>query len=413
VQLESREHRLQHDLHLEQSEARADAPPSPAAERDPRVRARRRLQEALRAERERVGVDRRVVVQQVGAGEQHDAGPILDPADLDRLLDQARLRVRHDRAPAQDLVDRRRQVSVVVAVVELGVQAQLHGRRARDLLEGPRELRSGRLVAGDKRRDELVAHLSRRHRRAVLVARAQQQREHVVAVVLRAALLDQRVDQLVGARPRALELSHRATSFEQALSGGKQRQRALAECEHAGHQVAQLVELRAALEPEDGTQDHLEREPLYARVKRDRLLVRPAGDLALGELGHQAGKALHLLAVERRQQQLALAHVRLLVEQDHRARADHRLEDARALARMQHVGRRGEDLLDLVRVGDHHERRLAEQADREAPAVARAAALEVRGRAAPPADRLQHARRARSGRKFSVHGGLLRVGGLG
>ena len=40
--------------------------------------------------------------------------------------------------------------------------------------------------------------------------------------------------------------------------------------------------------------------------------------------------------MKRGQQQLALAHVRRLVEQDDRARADHRLEDVRALARVQH-----------------------------------------------------------------------------
>ena len=105
---------------------------------------------------------------------------------------------------------------------------------------------------------------------------------------------------------------------------------------------------------------------LQARVQRDRLAQRPGGDLALGQLGHQPREALHPLAVEGRQQQLALAQVRALVEQDHRVRADHRFEDARALARMQHLRRRREDLLDLLGIGDDHERRLAEQADREA-----------------------------------------------
>ena len=62
---------------------------------------------------------------------------------------------------------------------------------------------------------------------------------------------------------------------------------------------------------------------------------------------------LHLLAVEGGQHELALLEVRALVEQDHRVGAHDRLEDLRALAGMQHLGRGGEDLLDLVGVGEH------------------------------------------------------------
>ena len=102
----------------------------------------------------------------------------------------------------------------------------------------------------------------------------------------------------------------------------------------------------------------------------------------------QAGEALHPLAVERGQHQLALLHVGVAVEQDHRVVADDRLQDARALARVQDVGRRREDLLDLVRLGDHHERRREREPDREALAVARPVALEVGERPRPEADHL-------------------------
>ena len=51
-----------------------------------------------------------------------------------------------------------------------------------------------------------------------------------------------------------------------------------------------------------------------------------------------------LLAVEGGQHQLALLHVRRLVEQDHRVLADERLEHPRALAGVEDVGRGGEDL---------------------------------------------------------------------
>ena len=63
-----------------------------------------------------------------------------------------------------------------------------------------------------------------------------------------------------------------------------------------------------------------------------RLAARPALDLALGHLAHELAVALHPLAVERRQHQLALAHVRALVEQQHRVVADQRQQDHVALA---------------------------------------------------------------------------------
>ena len=97
---------------------------------------------------------------------------------------------------------------------------------------------------------------------------------------------------------------------------------------------------------------------------------------------------------------LRCARCALLVEQDHRVRADDGLEDARALAGVQHLGRRGEDLLDLVRVGHVHERRGLEQPQREALAVARAAALEEGDRARPPCERLNGTRGPRTGRQM-------------
>jgi hypothetical protein len=131
-------------------------------------------------------------------------------------------------------------------------------------------------------------------------------------------------------------------------------------------------------------------------VERDRLPARPALDLALGHLGDQGVEALHGLPVEGREHELALLQMLALVEQDHRIAADDRLEDARALAGVQHVGRRGEHLAQLLGVGEHHEGRRPEQADRETAAVARAAALDEGGRPGPPAQALHRGRRAGS-----------------
>src|SRR5262249_26440196 len=95
--------------------------------------------------------------------------------------------------------------------------------------------------------------------------------------------------------------------------------------------------------------------------------------------------------------------MRPLVEQDHRVGADDRFEDVRTLAGVQDLWRGLEDLLDLLGVGDHHEGRLADEADREALAVTRATALDVGGGSAPPTDGLKRARHARSGGQLAFH----------
>src|SRR5919201_641277 len=76
----------QHQLHLELREARAQAAPAAAPERDPRVRARWVVEESLRPEGVGVGIDRRIVMQQVGVRHDADARRISPAADLDRLL---------------------------------------------------------------------------------------------------------------------------------------------------------------------------------------------------------------------------------------------------------------------------------------------------------------------------------------
>src|SRR4029077_12303589 len=101
--------------------------------------------------------------------------------------------------------------------------------------------------------------------------------------------------------------------------------------------------------------------------------------------------------------------MRVLVEQDHRVRADDRLQNLRALAWMQHVGWRLEDLLDLLGVGYDDERRLAEQADREAPAMVGAGAPHESRGTTPPANRLQQRRHSRPGRQLTIHRGSSRA----
>ena len=197
------------------------------------------------------------------------------------------------------------------------------------------------------------------------------------ALHLGAALLDEGEDDLVGLAQLAVEAPQSRHPAQRPLQRRQHRQRALGEDQHLGEQVAQAVERRPLLQAEHHPQDDLERHALQARVQRDGLVGRPRGHLALGQLGHQPGETLHALAVEGRQQQAALLQVIVLVEQDDRVAPDQRLEDARALAGMQHVGRRGEHLLDVARVPQHHERRLERQPHGD-PLAVRAQALQRR-----------------------------------
>ena len=261
-------------------------------------------------------------------------------------------------------------------------------------------------MAGHQQGHQLVAQLLLRHRRAVLVARGEQHRQHVVALLgvgLGAALVDQLEQQGVDVVAALQELLEAAAALEER----EHRRRVVAQLEVLRQGVPDRVQPRAGVEPEDRAQDHLERERLEAGVERDRLVERPGRYLALGHLLEQAAERRHPLAVERGQHQLALGEVGALVEQDHGVHAYDRLEDARALAGMQHVGRGGEDLLDVRRVGQVDRRRGLEEAEREALAVARAAALEERDAARPPRERLNGARGARTGGQVR-HGGADR-----
>jgi len=202
------------------------------------------------------------------------------------------------------------------------------------------------------------------------VACLEQHREHVVAALvpirvlalLPAPLGDQLVHQSVGVLAQPPEGSEGPDPPEQTGQPAIDRRRhqadrPVAEREHRPQSIAQGVEARSRLEAEHRPQDDFERQPLQGRVELERALRRPACDVTLGDRRDQTGQPLHALAVKCRQHQPPLFHVGASVEQDHRRRTDDRLEHARSSPRREHVCRRREDLLDLLRTCDHHERR--------------------------------------------------------
>ena len=96
---------------------------------------------------------------------------------------------------------------------------------------------------------------------------------------------------LVGTLEAILEAALGGGPGEHALEGGQDRDRALAERQHLGQQIAKLARAPAALEPEHGAQDDLERHLLKSCVQRERCIGRPRLHLLLGLLGHHTAQA--------------------------------------------------------------------------------------------------------------------------
>jgi len=210
-------------------------------------------------------------------------------------------------------------------------------------------------------------------------------------------VVDLRVDQLVGARTNLHELRPRTEAERSPLRGRQQAERTHPELEHLGQGDPQPVQTLARTQSEDRGKDHLHGQGLHPGVHRHALAARPGCQLVPGDPGDRVFEPLHALAVKGGEDQLLLAHVRAFVQQQDRVGSNDRLEDPGTFSRVEHVGRGREDLFDLFRIRDHHERILRHQADREPAAVDPAATLEEAGRPGPPAGGLERPREARAG----------------
>ena len=245
----------------------------------------------------------------------------------------------------------------------------------REEVERPREHGRARLVTGGQERHELVAQRDVAHGGAVLVARGEEQREDVVA---RAALgvprvrdlcVEQDIDALTGAD----EAAPRGARAEIALERAHHRR--------GGEGVRELrdgatqgLELGAFLDAEHGAEDHVERDRLHRRMDGEGAAGGPGLHRGERDVAHRAAVAVHARAVERREQELALAQVPRAVEQEQRVLTDDGPQALVGLACVHHVGGTGEDLLDvsLAREGDDADAR--KEAQRERVPVARATA---------------------------------------
>ena len=175
------EDRPQHAAHLELRERRAEAAAHAAAERDPRV-GRGRSSPRKRSGRNACGSGNRSSRWWSRWTDANTAVPARSvPAGVSSGSPSRR--------PTSCTVGRMRSVSSTTASrysspsASDASQPREHLGAAEEPVERPRQRGRGRLVAGEQERDELVAQLVLVQRRAVLVARLDEHREDVVALV--------------------------------------------------------------------------------------------------------------------------------------------------------------------------------------------------------------------------------------
>ena len=247
-----------------------------------RCRCRAAVEEALGPELVGVGVDRRVVMDQVGVRDEADAGRVGPSADLDRLLHEPRLAVRQDGAPAQRLLDRRGQVLVAVPS-----RSRRRARRARAgcarAARRPRRARwpwsraRRRAWSGARRAAPATTSASRPRGAPRAAWRARRRARRRRRGARRSARRSAGRPRPGGARSR--RTGRRARAAWRAGPPGRGGIRLIGRSPKASivaEAVAQGVEPRTRVEPEDRAQDDLERESLHARVERELAVARPA-----------------------------------------------------------------------------------------------------------------------------------------
>ena len=224
-------------------------------------------------------------------------------------------------------------------------------------LQCPGQPRRGSVVPGDEQRHQLIAQLRIGHPATVLVGRPRQRRQRVGArgqLRIGTALGDFGVQQPVGFLDTAAQAAPRAPALQAGRTDAQQLERR--EVQQLGQHLAQRGQPGGIAGSDDQPHDHLERDLRHLRRHRERLSDRPAGDIGRGDLGHHLGLAGDRVAVERLQHQPAPVAVHLVVDHQNRRRAQQAGQHRIRFARM--VDRRitSEDLLDVGRVVEIHQR---------------------------------------------------------
>jgi hypothetical protein len=168
--------------HLGVRERSSDTASDTAAEGQPRIGLGAILDESLGSELMRSWVQILTQMHERDPGIHLHPGGELPARDRPGCGERALGGVDH-RAQPQGLLDHCVEVGVIVSGFNLLAQASEDGRVSHQQLKRKGELRRGRLVPSAEHREQLVAQLRIGHLVALLIARAQQQRENVGALL--------------------------------------------------------------------------------------------------------------------------------------------------------------------------------------------------------------------------------------
>ena len=290
----------QHLGHLGVCERGADTTSNPTAEGEPRVGLGTVLDEPLGPELVRPRVQVLAHVHERDPRVNLHPGRQLPARDRPGCGERALGGIDH-RAQSQGLLDDRVEVGVVVAGFKLLAQAGQHARVAQQQLEGKGETRRGRLVPSAEHREQLIAQLRVRHRLALLVTCAQQQREHVGAL-LEVRLLPASLDFLIQHGVRRAQTPRKAPARaqrSQVCTCGREH-KDWAAVDDRDQPSAQALDPLGLCDTEHGSADHLECKCAHALAEHQRCAWAPPRDLSLGHIVDDLPKSGHSRALKRR-----------------------------------------------------------------------------------------------------------------
>ena len=363
----------------------ADADPGAAAEGVPgELRSPLRIlgEEPVGIERLRIRPEVGPPLGDVGGEHQNRAGG--DAAPREHVVHYRRAGDHPERRiEPQGLLEDHREVLQARQVLEarrpaaqhrgqLGLHPPHHVGVAGEEVEGPRQRRPGRLVAGDEEGDHLVADLAVGHRLAGLVPHREQGREHVVPLAAAPpALVDQPVDHLVELRDRAQEADVARERHPPGERHGREHP-PVEDRKGGGDRLVDRLRVTGHLGAEEGLHRDLDQQAHHLALEVERLAL---GDLALPPLEHGRDRGVDGLHhahqagdVKARLQEPPLQAPLLPLAQEQPVAAE-RLEELEVGAPnvIPVVGL--PDALDVVRMGDEVELLGAEAAQADHVAV--------------------------------------------
>ena len=262
-------------------------------------------------------------------------------------------------------------------------------------------------------RQQLVGDVLTRHRASVFVSAAQHQRQDVGALVemrVRLGLVDQRVHGAVEVAAEFCQSGPRAVAPEARRRLG-QRRHARPQLRPRRDDLPEKVEFDT-VGSEDGSQDHVQRDPVHRLECPKLLALRPIGALAQGLFLDDLLVVLDALAVERRGEQLAAVAMLRPVQRENRTGPE---DPAQVGVDIDQVIRaRHEHLTDQRRVGDQHGMAEEREVEDDDPSVAAERLVQhppAKAREGNSLDRLRQPQRRWPLRGLGRRGGLRVDGG--